>query len=176
MDNFRFNGNDEKERVRITKRRVLVTASVIVFLFIALWVWKAVQIENIKASRNHEEARLRDSCIMVLRQSEMASLKLVAKPYVRLVREKMMNDKMDQINLYNNELARQKNILEVMVVDSKGIVASTSNKRNKGRGFVTMSSPYYLQTDSTVVQKTSDSTFIMASPVMGFDSRLGTVL
>lgn len=80
------------------------------------------------------------------------------------------------MNLYNNEMVREKNFISVMVTDSKGIITVSTDKKYEGKNFLTLRSGYFLNNDSTIVTKVNDSLHIMASPIMSFNSRLGTLI
>ena len=63
-----------------------------------------------------------------------------------------------------------------MLVDTKNIIVSSTNKKYEGKDYLTVGTAYYLNIDSAVVNKVNDSLLVLASPVMSFNSKLGTLI
>ncbi len=62
------------------------------------------------------------------------------------------------------------------MVDTKNIIVSSTNKKYEGKDYLTVGTAYYLSVDSAVVNKVNDSLLVLASPVMSFNSKLGTLI
>jgi hypothetical protein len=88
----------------------------------------------------------------------------------------MMNNAISQINLYTNELVKEKNISSIMIVDLAGTVISSTDKKWEGRNYSAIGNQRYLDSDSTIVDNIKDSVLMMSSPIMGFNNRLGTLV
>ncbi len=168
--------NDGKSFFSSAKNKILVAAGVIVVLFAALWIWKAVEISNLKKENEKKEALLQQKAVELLRQSDYRYLKLLAKPYVWAIRTEMMKGNIDAVNLYANDMVKEKYFQTITVVDDKGVVVSSTNKKLEGKPFASVGNAAYLSNDSTVVNKVDAATLEVSSPVMGFNKRIGTLI
>jgi hypothetical protein len=111
-----------------------------------------------------------------IRQSEALYLKSIAKPLIWAMRSEMLKNNISQMNIYANEMVKEKNFQKVMVANEKGIVILSTNKKEEGTAFISTAKVNYLLADTTVVENMNDSLLIMSSPVMGFNNRLGTLI
>ncbi len=168
--------NDGKSFFSSAKNKILVAAGVIVVLFAALWIWKAVEISNLKRENEKKEALLQQKAVELLRQSDYRYLKLLAKPYVWAIRTEMMKGNIDAVNLYANDMVKEKYFQTITVVDDKGVIVSSTNKKLEGKPFASVGNAAYLSNDSTVVNKVDAATLEVSSPVMGFNKRIGTLI
>lgn len=165
------------------KKLLLLTIGIAAVLLIGLWIWKAVEINNLKEeiNNNKENAALAQKSLKAQArqqfvQAQEEQLKLLAKPYVWAVRAELLRGNINQVNLFANDMIRQKNFQRVAIANNKGIIVSSTNKKDEGRPFSTIGQEGALSRDTTYVTNASDSILVMTSPVMGFNSRLGTLL
>ncbi|MEJ7828434.1 MAG: hypothetical protein WKF91_09570 [Segetibacter sp.] len=168
--------NEGKSFFSSTKNKILVAAGVIILLFAALWIWKAAEINNLKKENEKKETLLRQKAIELLSQSDYKYLKLLAKPYVWAIRKEMMKGNIEAVNLYANDMVKEKNFQTITVVDDKGMVISSTNKKLEGKSYASVGNAAYLSNDSTAVNKVDDTAFEVSSPVMGFNKRIGTLI
>lgn len=97
-------------------------------------------------------------------------------PYVWAIRKEMMEGNTGQVNLYGNNMVKEKNFVSIMAVNEKGKIISATDKKYEGKDFVSLSSPFYINVNNTVINEVNDSLLTVASPVMGFNTRLGTLI
>ncbi len=162
--------------VTLTRKQLLIAGGVIIVLFGAMFIWKSVQVSSLKKEQAEKEAALRQEFNTLYSQQSANYLRRLAKPYVWALRTEMLQGNYRQVNLYNNDMVKERNFLSVMVADTKGIIASSTDKRLEGKSFSSLQRGDYLSADSTVVNKINDSLLIMASPIMSFNSKLGTLI
>jgi hypothetical protein len=168
--------NGGKSFFASTKNKLLVASAIVVILFTALWIWKAVEIKNLKQENEKKESLLRQKATELLSRSDSRYLKLLAKPYVWAIRTEMMKGNIEAVNLYANDMVKEKNFQSIMVVDEKGMVISSTNKKLEGKSYASVGNAAFLSNDSTVVNKVDDATLEVSSPVMGFNKRIGTLI
>ncbi len=168
--------NDKKSYFSSTKNKLLVASAIVVVLFAALWIWKSVEIKNLKQENEKKETLLRQKAIELLSRSDSRYLKLLAKPYVWAIRTEMMKGNIEAVNLYANDMVKEKSFQTITVVDDKGMVISSTNKKLEGKSFASVGNAAYLSNDSTLVNKVDDATLEVSSPVMGFNKRIGTLI
>jgi hypothetical protein len=168
--------NDRVSFFSSTKNKILVAAGVIILLFAALWIWKAIEISNLKKENEKKETLLKQKANELLLQSDYKYLKLLAKPYVWAIRTEMMKGNIEAVNLYANDMVKEKSFQTITVVDDKGMVISSTNKKLEGKSYASVGNAAYLSNDSTLVNKVGDAALEVSSPVMGFNKRIGTLI
>lgn len=72
------------------------------------------------------------------------------------------------------EMVKEKNFQRIALVNDKGIIVSSANKKDEGKPFSTIGNNGDLGNNNTNMQ-TQDSVINMTSPIMGFNNRLGTL-
>lgn len=183
-ENLQHNTNNEgsesirkqKRTVTFTRKTAWITVLVIILLIAILWIWKALQINSINKQHAEREQELKEQTEALLIRADSSFLKLLAKPFVWAIRTEMMNGNISQVNLYANDMVKEKNFQLIVVADDKGTIVSSTDKKLEGKAFSTVGKQAYLTTNSTTVEQDSDNIMIMASPIMGFNSRLGTLM
>ncbi|MEO6327808.1 MAG: hypothetical protein ABIO55_02700 [Ginsengibacter sp.] len=168
--------NEGKSFLSSSKNKILVAGGVIIVFFAALWIWKAIEIKNLKLENEKKETLLRQKANELLSQSDYKYLKLLAKPYVWAIRTEMMKGNLDAVNLYANDMVKEKSFQTISVVDDKGMVISSTNKKLEGKAYASVGNAAYLSNDSTLVNKIDAATLEVSSPVMGFNKRIGTLI
>lgn len=88
----------------------------------------------------------------------------------------MMRVNINQVNLFANDMVKEKNFQRIAVANDKGIIISSTNKKDEGQPFSTVGTDAALSSNNTSVENVNDSILIMTSPIMGFNNRLGTLL
>ncbi len=159
-----------------TRNKILVAVCIVVILFAALWIWKGIEISNLKEENEKQQAGIRKQAEDFLSQTDTRYLKLVTKPYVWAIRTEMMKGNMEAVNLYANDMIQEKNFQMISVVDENGKVVSSTDKKLEGQSYTPVSGKTNLTTDSTVVDRIEENKVAIASPVMGFNKRIGTVI
>ena len=166
----------EAGRVTFTRKQLLIAAGIVVVLFGSLLIWKSIQVSSLKKEQAEKEAALKQEFSTIYAQQSADYLKRLAKPYVWALRTELLQGNNSQVHLYNNDMVRERGMISVMVADTKGIVISSTDKKFEGRNLSSLQQTGYLSADSTMVNKLADSLFVMVSPIMGFNSKLGTLV
>ena len=160
----------------VANKKLLVTIAVAVVLLIGIWIWKAVQISNLKKEAGKASQALKEQARQEVAQAHRMHLELLAKPYVWAVRTELMRGNINQLNLYANDMVKQRNFQRIAIANNKGLIIASTNKKDEGRPFSTIGTDAALTSDTTSVTIDSDSLIVMTSPIMGFNDRLGTLL
>lgn len=124
---------------------------------------------------NHVKKDLTAQADSALLHQNQAMLKMSAKPLVWAIRSEMLRNNLDEINVFNTDLVKEKNVTEVTLINGVGKIINSTDKKLEG----TMANDAYMQylkTDSVQVLTLSDSTARLVAPVMGYQSKLGVVI
>src|SRR4051812_11552700 len=97
-----------------TRNKILVAVLVVIALFSALWIWKSVEINTVKKESERREQALKRRADEVLMEADLKYMKLIAKPYVWAIRTEMMRGNIDAVNLYANDMVKEKNFQSII--------------------------------------------------------------
>ncbi|WP_069658471.1 hypothetical protein [Arcticibacter eurypsychrophilus] len=154
---------------------ILITIVVALVLLSGVWIWKTIEISSLKKNAIKDRQTLTEQAKTQIVQSHEAHLKLLAKPFVWAIRSEMMQGNISQVNLYMNEMVKEKNFQSIIVVNDKGIIVSSTDKKNEGKSFSVIGKSSDLSNNGTNLVNLNDSILVMTSPIMGFNNRLGTL-
>ena len=157
-------------------KKIFITIGVALLLIITIWIWKSIEINNIKAKAESVQLLIKKQAASQIIQSHESHLKLLAKPYVWAVRSEMMRGNINQLNLFANDMIKENKFQLIAVANDKGIIVSSTNKKHEGQAFSTIGRETGLTDNNTTVENVNDTILIMTSPIMGFNNRLGTLL
>ncbi|CAN5386182.1 hypothetical protein BH11BAC5_BH11BAC5_23560 [soil metagenome] len=158
-----------------SNKNILITIGIALVLLIALWVWKNIEIKNIRSKAASDYLSLKEQATKSIVASREEQLKLLAKPYVWAVRTEMMKGNINQVNLYALDMIKEENLLRISIANDSGIIVSSTNKKDEGQPFTSIAEAAALTNNNTSVANTGDSILIVTSPIMGFNKRLGTL-
>ena len=175
--NFKTTHNldQHSQRPGQASKKLLITIGVALLLLITVWIWKSIEISNIRSKAASDYQALKEQAIKGIVSSKEEQLKLLTKPYVWAVRTEMMKGNINQINLYALDLIKEKNFQRIAIANDSGIIVSSTDKKDEGQSFTTIGDATALTNNDTLVENIGDSMLIVTSPIMGFNKRLGTL-
>ncbi|WP_158728819.1 MULTISPECIES: hypothetical protein [unclassified Flavobacterium] len=112
----------------------------------------------------------------MITENKTEGLKQLSKAYIWAIRKELMTNNLEQVNLYAIDMVKEKGFQSIIVCNNKGVVVSATNKKQEGKLFSSFGKSNYLQFQETKVESINDSTLVVASPIMGFNSKLGTLI
>lgn len=157
------------------KRPVLITLIIALVLIGAIWVWKSITISNLKEKSATEQLVLKKQASDQIMKTHSEHLKLLAKPFVWALRTEMLQGNFNQVNLYMNDMVKERNIQMIIIANAKGVVIASTNKKDEGQLFATIAKDGPENADLVTIV-TDGNLLTMTSPIMGFSNRLGTLL
>jgi hypothetical protein len=160
----------------IQKKIMLGIILVLIIMIAGIWIWKNRQINNVQKQAKRQNEILETRARKLVIDANVQSMKMLAKPYVWAVRSELLKGNINQVNLYANNMVKEKNFESIVVANEKGTIISSTDKKNEGTAFSTVGKASYLANDSTIVDNINDSILVMSSPIMGFNNKLGTLI
>ncbi len=158
------------------RRLIWISIAIMVIAVAILWIGKQIQIGNLRNDSAKAHERIESEARRAVMNSHEQHLRLLAKPFTWAVRTEMMNNNISQVNQYANDMIKEKNISSIVIINGAGKVISSTNKKWEGKDFAIVGNRSHLQSDTTFIENIKDSILVMSSPVMGFNSRLGTII
>lgn len=156
----------ETQKKNIDYRWIIIIVLIVVGA--GLYFYQSYQLSHLKKDLTAQA----DSALVNQNQT---MLKMSAKPLVWAIRSEMLRNNLDEINVFNTDLVKEENVVEVTLLNGVGNIINSTDKKLEG----TMASEEYmrfLKTDSVQVFSLSDSTSRLVAPVMGYQSKLGVVI
>lgn len=157
------------------RKKYIITIGIALVLILGVWIWKTIEINQIRKAADRDQQTLREVASRQIVQASEEHLKLLAKPIVWSMRSEMMQGNLSQVNLYINDLVKEDNFQRIAIANDKGIVISSTDKKDEGQPFSVLTSETALNSNATSVENIEDSVLVMTSPIMGFNNRLGTL-
>ncbi len=156
-------------------KKILLTIGTALVLILTIWIGKNIEIKNIKSKAETDYQTLKKQAIKSIVSAKEEQLKLLVKPYVWAVRTEMMKGNINQVNLYALDLIKEKDFLRIAIANDSGIIVSSTDKKDERKSFTFIGKAAVLTNDNTFVENSGDSVLTVVSPIMGFNSRLGTL-
>lgn len=147
-------------------------ASIIIVAVIALVV--VYFVKDIQASFESKALIKKANAEMI--ESQKASLKLFSKPLAWSIRTELLRGSNDQVDLLINDVVREKGLEFLHLLGNDGKVTFTTNSKLIGGELDLSKTAGYLGADTTSVYMENDSLIVLVAPVMGYDSRLGSLV
>lgn len=171
-------GSEDPTNGHITiRKKILIIIAGIGFLLLAgIWVWKYVEINQLNKQAEEKQRALKNEASTQLMQSHKAHLILLAKPFVWALRTELLNKNLNQVNLYLNDMVKEKGMLRIIIAGPDETIIASTNKKDEGQPFTSTGNDTTQTVDEVIVKQAKDGTLVMTSPIMGFNKRLGTLL
>lgn len=166
----------KEPEISAAKKKYLITIGVALILLLSIWIWKSIEINQARKTAETEKQNLTQQATSKIVETHKDHLMLLAKPFVWAIRTELMEGNRNQVNLYLNDMVKEKNFQLIAVADNNGKIISSTNKKDEGKEFSSIGSASALGSNTTTTENQNDSILVMTSPVMGFNNRLGTLL
>lgn len=157
---------ENQEKKKMDYRWVIIIILVIVGA--GLYFYQSYQL-------NHLRKDLSAQADSALSKQNKQLLKLSAKPLVWAIRSEMLRNNLDEINVFNTDLVKERNVTEITLLNAAGKIINSTDKKLED----TMAKPDYLallKSDTVSVNSINDSLNLLVAPVMGYQSKLGAVI
>ncbi|MEO6730772.1 MAG: hypothetical protein ABIN01_06115 [Ferruginibacter sp.] len=157
-----------------TQLLLAILAFLIVISFV--WIWKEIRTNLLVKEYQQRENTIIDSARSQYEKGTLQFLQQISKPYVWSARTTMLQGNLQQLDLYGNDMVKEKNFLSIMVADSKGKILSSTDKKYEGKDITSLTPVPDITADSTTTRQLTDSLLLTTSPIMSFNSRIGTLI
>lgn len=153
----------------IRKYPVFLTALLGILAVTAVYFWKDMQGRN-------QKAEVEKMATAQIEQNLHDMLRLMSKPLIWSIRSEMLRGNIEQVNIFTNDLVKEKNFQYIHLIDPDGNIIVSTDKKLEGQSANGMFDNSILQTDSVMVFNSDNSMLTLAAPVMGYDKRLAIVI
>jgi hypothetical protein len=165
-------------RLRGPRLPLYLLGAVVVVLglsVVAVYVWKAVAVRGLEERLAAERSALSSAQREALTVQARDLLRLTARPLAWAVRAEMLRGNLGQVDDYFREFVRERGVTSLMLVGKDGRIALATNRKLETQAADGLVSRELLAAADVAVAE-SGTSMRMVVPVMGFDSRLGTLV
>ncbi len=175
---FREGGEELKKDIIKTKKSFFRFVKKYPALFVALigiiavgvvYFWKDTE------GKKRTAAVEKKAAAQLLENNE-EMLKLLTKPLIWSIRSEMLRGNLEQVDIFITDLVREKNFQYICLVGPNGDILVSTDKKLEGNPATGIVDATVINTDSVIVNRKENEMLIVASPVMGYDKRLGTIV
>jgi hypothetical protein len=145
-----------------------------VILFLLLAVAGMYIGKNMAVSKTRAE--LTQRAAQVIGEQNRSLLRLASIPFVWAVRSEMLRGNLDQVNQYLTLFVKEPGMKEIIVAGPDGVGLVATNKKREGATVTGSFPPEVLKSNVTMLSTLVNGDLVVAAPVMGLNSRLGTLI
>ncbi|MFC3560247.1 hypothetical protein [Pedobacter jamesrossensis] len=159
----------------VSRKSFLIVIVIALALLSGLWIWKAVELGRVRSESEMASKTLKRKVSMQMDSGLKSQLILLSKPLAWAIRDKMISGNRQDINVYMNQMVKEKNFEEISIVDQRNVILLSTDKKEEGKPYSTFYNSAFLKSDSTKMYTQGGRTIIITTPILGLDKRLGTL-
>ena len=160
----------KEEKIGFVRKYPVITTVLIALLaLVIVYLWKDIQ------GKREREAVIEQATLQ-LQNTNKEMLVLLCKPLVWNIRAELLRENLEQVVLFTNDMVKEKNLEAIHLIKPLGEFMLSTNKKLEGQSAAGIFDVDILESDSTIVKSTANGELIAASPVMGYDKKLCTLV
>jgi hypothetical protein len=151
------------------KHPVLTTFLFGLLAVVVVFFWKDIE------GKSAKKAVIEVATAQLL-ENNRQSLMLLSKPLVWSIRSEMLRGNLEQVNLLVSNLVKEKNFKYIHLIGPDGNVLLSTNKTLEGKPLNIEKAKAVIASDTTTLINEAENVMVVVAPVMGYDSRLATLV
>lgn len=149
---------------------------VVVAAAVGIYLWKLISENNLRRNMENQRIVLTERAQLIMENRTHDFLNLMTVPFVWAVRREMIKENYDQINEYLTQFVKNREIKNIVVVDTNDIIAVATDKKQEGKSFSTYYQQEYLEYTKINIANDGEGNIQIVAPIMGLNRRIGTLL
>jgi hypothetical protein len=169
---------EEKKKKKISTKWIfrIIIILVVILVPVIIYFAKDIEINRLKEKQALEIQSMKQQASDKVDLNNNANLIIVGKIFSWAVRGELTRDNKDQVNQMMIELVKENDYRQVVLLSSDGSVVLSTDKKYEGDDFNKSVYDAMLGSDNVQVSPQKNGDLLVAAPVFGIDSRLGTVI
>lgn len=155
-----------------------VVAIILGIAVIALFGWYYIttdkQITHLEGELLMLKTTLKEEIRQNLETQNNIYLALVMEPFSWAIRNELLTGNIEKINQYLAQFVKNPKVEQLIVLNEDGEIIASTNKKIEGQNFNDLYPDYPIH-EEQVFQKAERGKIHIVQPVMGFDSRIGSI-
>lgn len=152
-----------------------VLAATFLILCLVIYFYKDSQMNDVREQAAQENEIIIQRANQRISENNSHFLELLSMPTSWAIRTALLAGNVDQVDQYLYQFVQRKNFEVVLVTDADGTIISSSNQKYIGNQFGDHFNASLTALESTNVDESEPNRIQVASPIMGLNSRLGTL-
>ncbi|TXK23599.1 hypothetical protein FVR03_22445 [Pontibacter qinzhouensis] len=162
--------------VSALKRPIVFIPMLLLLCLLVLYFYKESQLKGIKAQAQADQQAVLDRANQRITENNTYLLQVMTKPFSWALRTAMLAGNQEQVDQYLFQFVQEKNFNLVLVADATGTIVSSTDQNFTGKAFANHFKQDYLKAEAALVDYANTERVVVVSPIMGFNTRLGTLL
>lgn len=148
---------------------------ILVIVSAGMYLWGYFKVKEMEKTVKEKEMVMVERAQLMVNENAQNLLKATALPLVWAIRKEMIRGNFEQINEYMERLVQEKGFKTILLVDASLKILLSTDKSMQGHRFADYYPVEILQVNDISISADSFNIRVIA-PVMGLDSRLGTLV
>ncbi len=158
------------------KKPVIFVSILLLLLCLGIYLYKNSQLADARRQAEQEQAAVIKRANARVAENDRYFLQVLVKPFSWALRTALLSGNVEQVDQYLYQFVQERNFSLLLVADVNGTIISSTNQVYSNTPFGQNFDPAYLTADSTIVNDSDRANVVVATPIMGFNSKLGTFL
>ncbi|RDV13028.1 hypothetical protein DXT99_21880 [Pontibacter diazotrophicus] len=158
------------------KKPVVFIPLILLLLMLGLYLYKESQLSDVREQAAQERAAVIERANQQITENNRYLLETLMKPFSWALRTALLAGNTEQVDQYLFQFVQEERFALLVVADADGTIISSTDQNFTGAAFSDHFNPEYLTIDSTVVDDSNQERVVVVSPVMGLNSKVGTLL
>ena len=154
----------------------VILAAVFLIALVVVYFVKQSQINSLQEKHETTLNELQTEFDSFTASNSKSNYSLIAQTFSWTIRKEMMNDNLEPVNSYFNILVKNNDVQELFLTDASGIIILSTNKKFQDKPFGDLYDQKMIQTDEVKSFQAEEGSLFVASPVFGYEKRLGTLV
>ncbi|WP_162052938.1 PDC sensor domain-containing protein [Pontibacter pamirensis] len=178
-----YRNSGENKFVEQLKKPVVFVSLILLLLLLGLYLYKESQLNDVReqAAMEREQAAMERAAVIERANQQISEnnrylLETLMKPFSWALRTALLSGNTEQVDQYLFQFVQEDRFALLVVADADGTIISSTDQNFTGAAFSDHFNPEYLAIDSTVVDDSNQERVVVVSPLMGLNSKVGTLL
>jgi C4-dicarboxylate-specific signal transduction histidine kinase len=155
---------------------IAIFISVLVVIIIVLFAWSQIERRNLNKRMDEQRAEIIVNSRKLIDENRKNLLYDVSRSLSWAMRSEASRNNLDQANQYLNEFVRAREFELALFTDNDGNIVLATDKRMEGTLVQDQFEINIADVQDVNIQVMSDNKWIATAPVMGLNTRLGTLI
>jgi hypothetical protein len=170
----------EKENTTVPQKKRIgfqtIVSIIIIFLLIVHYIWNWVETNKLKKQHITEISDIKTKANNAIAENNKKNIETLTRVFAWAVRSEMLRSNMEQVSTYMNELVKSADLTDISAIKSDGIVVLSTNKKFEGNAYPGSVANELGSINDVTLRTDADGNIICIAPIMGLDSRLGSII
>lgn len=170
---------DNKNIPTAKKKRLsfqAIVSIIIICLLIVVYIWNRAETCKLQKQHETELNDIQAKANQTIADINKKNIETLTRVFAWAVRSEMLRNNLDQVNTYMTYLVKAADLSDISVIKTDGIVLLSTNKKYENNSYPGPVSTELSNINEVTSRTGSKGNLMCICPVMGLDSRLGTVV